>query len=260
MDPKSITEEKTIVENPSVQRRFAKQSRQLNGWLIVLSAFASFYLSGCFTLLGAAVGDQMDQSRPPRVERASLEQLKMMKLGTEVAITLHNENRVKGSFIGMGFTPPEEYARVYQQCLERDSSKAGFPAIGDTLMVDEKNGLRQMYRFSGFGFDNHPFILLEYVNDSRLKVLNFPDIKRMEDSRGHVIDHVALKERLLADASIPQVTAVVVQSANGTVNVPLYLVASVDVITADHTSRNVYAADGLAKDLFIFFSLLDLAD
>lgn len=200
-------------------------------WLLLILSFGLLFLNGCI-LLGLGVA----ASGPDTTyNNLTLQNLKKLKPGSDVSITLNGKNvesdslTVNGEFVGFRAIAKEKYQELYTRWVDENTEGQAMPVLGSNIVIPGKSKKRT-YEFLGFGYEIYPFILGRELDRSRQTKISLHAIENIEDSQGQIIDSKILLKKLTSKDGIPKITAIALENDTGRIQIPLYRIEKIEIV------------------------------
>jgi hypothetical protein len=210
--------------------------------VLLVAVAVVLQLSGC-SLIGFGIGSVIDSAGPDSVLIPGWK-VKTIKPGEEIIVILKDGQKIEGTYEGMEPVPKVEYAKRYASFRKQKSEEFSLPALGDTITIELKSGVRGQREF--FGFD-HQYLSakLEEEKDSTLIYTSYMvsvrqlgdttsgmvflnKIEKIIDTHGNVVDGEALQE-LAFEGQIPLLSEIVLGPRVGINSVAMEKVYQIQV-------------------------------
>lgn len=194
-------------------------------WLMALLAFTN---TGCFTIMGAAIGNGVDAVKPDQFRTDPGWQVATLKPGTLVSLSLQDSSRLNGIFTGVEQQSAEVYAHRYA-AWQAQPEGAALPRLGDRITLNDSYGRRRAYEFQGFdyrrvGSSPRLRILVKQAGRPKLEAVDLDQSSHVVDSQGTAQKTGDLTRRFL-DGRLPLWSEVMITQVD-TVRVAVGQVAS----------------------------------
>ena len=178
----------------------------LNVLACLVAATAIFQLSSC-SLIGLGIGAISDASKP---DQATIQnhQLVAIKPGTICYITLRNEERLIGKFIGIDRVPEDEYAENYAKSRKQNRDVVFLPALGDSIILKLTPEKQLKGNLLGFDFN---YVAVQLNGGTEPGLVDLRSITTIMDSDGNLIEGKTIRN-LISEGRIPLMSAIVIQN------------------------------------------------
>jgi hypothetical protein len=185
-------------------------------------------LTGC-SLIGLGVGASIDKDNAGKRKPIEPSEVVAVGPGTPVDVFLRDGGQLSGKFMGLVPVPPEQYADSFARSREANGSEHP-PLLGSTVTVAVKSGKQKQGELLGFGLKS---LVIRETGAEQPTAVELSRIVRVSDSAGDDVDGRAL-QRLVTEGKIPLLSAMAVDTASGRTQIPLDLVARIDVPRKSH--------------------------
>jgi len=195
--------------------------------LVVVVAAA---LTGC-SLIGLGIGASIDRDNAGKRKPIEAWQVVAVGPGTPVDVSLRDGGQLSGKYVGLVPVPPEQYADSFERSREANGS-AHPPVLGSTVTVAVKSGKQKQGELLGFDLKS---LVIREAGGKQPTAVELSRVVRLSDSAGGDVEGETLRRMALA-GKIPYLSAMAVDTASGRTQVPLDLVARIDVPKKSHAT------------------------
>jgi hypothetical protein len=211
--------------------------------------FMVLSLTGC-TVLGFWAGYRVDKTHSS-IDPPSLGRVARIKSGTSVLLELRDYMTVEGKFQGVTPVDPTEYFRRYGEFLVRQKLTTRFPAMGDTITINDRWGSVTMvnksyYLFSGFDLNT---VMFRVLADSIMSSESLDNLDFIAYGQRKKIYPSTLKSYMDVGI-IPLWSEVQIESTNGRLNIPGENIQKIE-LPKTVVGRVALSLIGLAVDIVV---------
>ena len=202
------------------------QSRALAVFsFLVLVALAA---GGC-SVIGLGIGAISDSAKPDSLTVPGWE-VRTVKPGREMKLTLRDGEQLTGRFAGVDSVPEKQYVQRYTSCRERTGKEAPLPAMGERIDITLNSGVEGERELLGFDYQyttaktkgkevpspvtSHCALSVRQPGDTTSGNVLVSDIERIVNKEGEVIEGPTL-ERLVSGGQVPFLSAIAVHDLSG---------------------------------------------
>lgn len=223
-------------------KNYSSLSGRLSKLLTVLAISITFLiLNGC-SIMGLAIGEAADASKPDRYT-LSQGQVRSLEKGKKLELLLRNGEKKSGKFFRIVRTPEQQYARIYSLARKQISNLTSLPNLGEQLTIIQNSNTPVICNLIGVDF-NYLEINVDYQTDPTKVYLD--SVASIVTFDGNTIDGTIIRD-LVANGEISSFSIIQLDEKIGTTTTTISSIALHDIskIEMHSTKKGKFVGFGM---------------
>jgi hypothetical protein len=243
--------------------------RSLALLILILAVIA---IDGC-SVIGLGIGVVSDSRKPDSLMIPCC-QVPTIQQGREIKVVLLESEPVRGTFVGLGSIPADDYAQRYSRYRKGNRVDVLVPALGERVEITLKSRVSGERELVGFDYKYlvkkperkpepeaigcSPSMVVRQESDTSLGMVPLSDVDQVKDADGNIIKGEML-ERMATSGQLPLLSSLAIADFSGQKYLPMEEVSRVELKNKKNDKWKALAAGALIDSILIlsFLSAMD---